>query len=527
VKKFMKRKQFGKWAISMLIIGLMITVSVSASIQTTESENQILSITKLGKSVANLEQSQAKSLETIKRDTNTFDSTPLFLGYTPTVASDTSNVALGFQDDQTVWFTGSTDGGITWPENAIGYQIEEIPEFPDVDSCGDGRFLGGMVPNYLDNDGSALYKWEITDVSDFDTPGYSLLYWTWNDVGEGYTDFVDVAAGAYTSPDADENLWAFGAHSMQGDHGGEGPEPMFSYQSNEAGSGWIYHWGGEINGGESTSTDIDPEDLHCYVVWNYYDDDLGQYDILLDVFDFSVWEEFGNSQIHPEVGGWLLSTNGNDEKIDISAQNDNIIIVSENDGQILAYYNDDGFNSGEIGVAVIDESGEAPRIVHTDDNTATCVFVRNGDVYSCSTDDGGITWTNPSSQSGSEDAIYADVAGLGFSYEADDTVYYGIGSAEFPIIGIGEVSGGIGVTVEITNTGTGDAIDLPVTVQASGGMLGMIDKQVDETITVTAEGSATVSLPMIIGFGQVVIEVNAGSVSETFQGTQLLIFTML
>lgn len=523
----MKGRQFGMYAITLIIAGLMVTVSATAMIQQVSSEEkQTLTLTKMGKGIVDMDMALAKTMDAKIMRKTTFDGTPLFNGYTPTVASDASNVCLGFQDDQTVWFTGSVDGGQSWPQDAIGYQIEELPEKPDVDACGDGRFLGGMVPNYMDNEGSALYKWEISDITDFSAEGYSLLYWTWGDVGDGYTDFIDVAVGAYTATDPAENEWAYGVHTMQGDLGGDGPQPFMSYQFNSDGWAWIYSFGGELIGGESTSVDIDPATLYMYGVWNYFDQETQQNEILIEIMDFGTWDDYEGYPIHPEIGGYTLSTSGSDDAVDISAQNNNVIIVSERDGQIVAYVSFDGFQT-DITEVVIAAEGESPRVVHSGDNKATCVFVKNGELYFVTTDNGGTTWSTPVKQSGTEEVVIGDVASLGMAYEAEGVVYYAAGGGDIPIIGIGDIKGGFGVTVEITNTGTGDATDVPYTITATGGLLGMINKQTEGTVSIPAGSSQTVSLPMIIGIGKVTVEVTAASASETVQGTQILIFTLL
>lgn len=515
---------------AIIFAGLMITSVAVASLQPLENKHKLV-VKNLGHCIAGMEMMRAKTLKPIIRhfSTGILDGTPLYLGYTPTVATDTSNVCIGFQDDQTVWFTGSVDGGATWPENAVGYQIEELPESPDVDSCGDGRFLGTMVPNPMDCNGAALYKWQITDLTDFSSDGYGLVYWDWSSID--ITNFVDVAVGAYTAADATENTWAFGAHTMQGDNSGVGPQPLLSYQFNEEGYAWIY-WFNEdpvnptMAGGESTSADIDPVTLHMYGVWNFFNEETGLNDILIYIFDFGSWDEYQGYPIHPDIGGYALTTSGSDDNIDVSAQNNNVIIVSERDGQIVSYSSMFGFSDEPV-ETIIDTSGSSPRVSHYDDNSATCVYVKDGALYTSFTTDGGRTWSTPVKQSGSESVIIGDVGSIGMAYEADGTIYYAAGGGNYPIIQIGDVKGGFGVEVEISNTGTGDASGLSYSITATGGILGLINKQTSGTIDVPAGTTQKVKLPIIVGLGKVTIDIAAGSASKTVQGTQILIYTLL
>ena len=59
--------------------------------------------------------------------------------------------------------------------------------------------------------------------------------YSWNDVGAGYTNFIDVACGGYTAADPAENEWAYGGYSIVGDHGDLGEQTgFFSYLNSDA-----------------------------------------------------------------------------------------------------------------------------------------------------------------------------------------------------------------------------------------------------------------------------------------------------
>ena len=62
---------------------------------------------------------------------------------------------------------------------------------------------------------------------------------------------------------------------------------------------------------------------------------------------------------------------------------------------------------------------------------------------------------------------------------------------------------------------------------ATGGLLGMINKEVEGTIDVAAGGEETISTGIILGIGAVSITVQADLASETVEGTQILFFTMI
>ena len=114
-------------------------------------------------------------------------------------------------------------------------------------------------------------------------------------------------------------------------------------------------------------------------------------------------------------------------------------------------------------------------------------------------------------------------------YGADEDIFITElgGGAEIPVIEITGLSGGIGVTVDFTNTGTGDGVDIPYSIVATGGILGMIDKQAEGTVNIPVGGTDSIQLPMIIGLGKVFIEVEIGSATQSGEATQILFFTML
>ncbi len=453
-------------AIAIAIAGLMIAVSASTAIQTQTPQDTDLvlvknpsDITIAGRDACSI----TGTLEPVEYSEGIMGATPIFPGYHPAVASDALGyLVLGFEDDQpNVWFTGGTDSGQTWAEDAIGWQIDPPPELPDVDSCGDGRYIGGMVPNYMASDGSELYKVECVNPMDISETGYSCPYWDWWDVGDGYTNFDSIAVAGYTAEDPAENTWAFGGHAITGDHGGEAGDDtiFFSYQFDETGYAWIYYWT-NINGCEDSAHDIDPGNLYSYPAWTF--DNEGTIDIYVNIFDFGVWEPYGEYVIHPEIGDFTIETSGNDEYIDISALNDNIIIVSQRDEDVVAYYSTDGMTT--VNEAAIVTDADNPRIVHISNNTATCAFIQGSKVYYATTEDGGATWSTPELIDEPENNFVpeeykaSDVCGFGATWmnSDDGNVYFaGFGGnpPSAPDID-GKTSGKFGESYEYTFVAT-------------------------------------------------------------------------
>jgi hypothetical protein len=153
-------------------------------------------------------------------------------------------------------------------------------------------------------------------------------------------------------------------------------------------------------------------------------------DVYISVMDFGTWEPYSGYVIHPDVTDLVIEATGNDNQIDISALNDNIIVVSERDGDIVAYYSTDGLVT--MTESPIATGAVNPRIVHTNDLTATCTFIQGGSVYYSTTEDGGQTWSPPEIIDEPENSdvpgefMAADVCGFGAAWmnSADGNIYF-------------------------------------------------------------------------------------------------------
>ncbi len=523
----MNKKKYVTYAITLIIAGLMISISGAAMLQNSIDEEKTLVFEKHKKIDFNIDSAKAKIPTKISpSDTIHSLDIPAFDGITPAVSNSGSTMAGASYswDEQSVYYYYSLDIGETW-EGGLGWQLSDSPELPSVDGCGDGRYIASFVPSPYSDDGSATFK-TIFDGNDFENT-FDGMYWTWYDVGAGYTYFMDVEVAGYTASDPVENTWAYGAHAVIGDHGEIGYQtPLFNYQCTEDGTAWIYTMG-NFTGSESCGVDIDQGTNICYAVYNYdnYNNIPGEMNLYIFIIDFNTWGESQGYPIHNDTSEVYLNTSGNDNIVDISTLNDNVIIVSERDGAVIAYYSDDGLNN--ISEVQIDSSGEQPRIVHTNDESAVCSYIKGGVLYTSVTEDGGATWTSPNENSEEGPVFSNDICAFGAMYEAENIIYFAPIQASFPIIEIDSISGGIGVNAVIKNTGTGDATDISYTISATGGILGLINSENSGTISIPAGGETTINLPMIIGLGSITITVTAGLASSEIEGTQLLIFTQI
>jgi PKD domain/Beta-propeller repeat len=89
------------------------------------------------------------------------------------------------------------------------------------------------------------------------------------------------------------------------------------------------------------------------------------------------------------------------------------------------------------------------------------------------------------------------------------------------------ITGGIGVSLVITNIGTEDASDVPWLIRVDGGLLGLIQKVTEGSIDVSAGSSATVKTGLFLGIGPFVITARVGALEKTGSGMQIIVFSMI
>ena len=89
------------------------------------------------------------------------------------------------------------------------------------------------------------------------------------------------------------------------------------------------------------------------------------------------------------------------------------------------------------------------------------------------------------------------------------------------------ITGGLGVSLKITNNGTANVTGVPWQIHVEGGILKMINKTVNGTIDIPAGESVTVKTGMLLGFGAISITAKVADEEQTATGTQIIIFSMV
>ncbi len=515
----MKGKIFGIKVLTLLIMGLMISVSATAVVDTEEQNFKILmkSIDLPAQSL-NMKATEITPAKTLDKDLFTADAIPLFEGLHPAIASAGTNIMIGFDalDWSGTYFSASPDGGQTWSDGG-GWDLGAT-EYPSLSHWAGNRFIGTVSPDYTTSGDVSLL--DFVDCTDINT--WLGASWDWST--HDFFDFVDTqfSAGDDSFEEWRIGFWTLSGYVGYGDYDNtDCPLTQYPTDDGYATISWY-----DVEGCTHPANDMDKANQLNYGVWELYNESSDAHDLFIRMDPFDYNPDDGSNPM-----AFSLVTGEDNQNPDVSAENDNVIITVEAGGNILCYYSTNGFTSFDV--STIDTGASAPRIVHVDDNEAICTYSKGGSLYSSVTDDGGATWSAGQVISDS-DILYGwheyDVGPAGAIYAGtDDIVYFepDIGGSAKPLITIDSISGGIGVSAVIKNVGDADATDVPYTMTVTGGLLGLINKEVEGTIDVAADGEETISSGIILGIGAITITVEVGLASETVEGTQLLIFTMI
>ena len=541
----MKRKQIGKWAISLLIIGLMITSTLVMPAEEAENNEFAKTYEKLEvKKGTNKFSFVSDSLELNKitkasylprEKKNQIGIDLPILGLegmdvlNPHLATDGGgNILLageGYESsfNSDIYFRSSIDGGQSWlPEDGtIWFDLASggiIPEKPVVDYSGDLGAIGSFLR--LNPEGIPQFDFDsITDPEAGD--GWQLL--TWNDNDE--VDSIDVCGwNSQFSPAPDFS------------------KGMIVYTADDDTTTNVMHllWSDSETGGQSLWTgsgDADYEwenvktdnDLVTGMHWEVYEisSNQGEFEPGIEI----EWCRLDGTNDWWQNNDWYATdVIEGASSPDIDSANGKMYCVFELDGGIYcAYSNNDG---GNIDVMELSSTGTNPHVSIAGDSVII-TYIDNGNLISAISENSGSSWeestVNDESGTVMDDTHSSHIAGgyMAWTYEGSEytSLLFDVAGVDVPIIEIESVSGGFGVNAVIANTGTADATDVDYSITATGGILGMINKESSGTISVNAGGSQTISLPMIIGVGAVTIELIVGSASETISGTQLFVYT--
>ncbi len=444
-----KRNQISLYAITLIIIGLLISNATAAIIQTTaQNSRNEEELNLLNQRLKELPQIQMKKefvssqkmkvmfkriIETGKIGLNT----DLFLNsdrslpldyqvdaFHPAMADARDDeVLLGYEfeyhnmsdpeeDYKTIIWYGSNDDGGNFSDGV--YWINSTTQdplnttYPDADYWGENNtnnvFFATNVPDPLYSSDLFLMKVEGDPVETDSYSGYSF------DLSSAGSEITAVRIAC----DDSQNFWEFGVIGVVID----GAPYFFYADPDNPSNGW--YTGYQIDNCRTVGCAIDGEDVTGgYPIYIAHDLRYQGNDSILLTFDF--FEDWSGT------GGYILWFGPNImlRKPTIAASEGHFVMLTEfwiyddinmtYDKDIVSWhYNysnpnhvaDVDLNIDWVGGTIWNET--TPSIQHLQGMKYIATFVRNNTLYACATWDGGVNWSDPINISGNDFVLTDD-----------------------------------------------------------------------------------------------------------------------
>ncbi len=140
--------------------------------------------------------------------------------------------------------------------------------------------------------------------------------------------------------------------------------------------------------------------------------------------------------------------------------------------------------------------------------------------------DGGDTWTNESTAAEYKENWINGYSPLNYKDNTWDMNFKTYGREAYNLET--QIKGGIGVNLVIKNTGPGDAEDIDYNITVTGGLLGMINVSVGDTIEmIEADQQTKKGTGLFLGLGPIEIKATADIDEITAKGFVILFFVLI
>jgi hypothetical protein len=420
----------------------------------------------------------------------------------------------------------SSNNGDSWSDIFAWTSEDEIEEKPVIDFCHNNEFqaYGTCLPDLISQN---LFLYHFPSMIDPDVSFKSSDGWTvWSLTISNFNDFYAIDLAGYPHGDDAPAPDFHGIITLIGNSDyGETIENY--YETEDMGIGACYlDFDGEL--GDTISVDIDLSTKTYFEALELRnDEEIGIED---GVFFEYCWVEPGNEDWWEN--DWPAFIFEGARNPNLIAENGRCYIVCEVQNDIVCYYS---FDNGEnFDTSIVTTNGETPIISIVGD-TLICSFIQNNNLYTSTSEDGGITWNEITKINEVDGTVRNGDSSVDLSdnnvvwtddRNGDNEIYFGkVGEISTPIIEIESITGGLGVSTVIKNIGNGDAEDVEWSISFDGGtFFGGDNSGVIDTLAVGE--SITVKSKFLIGLGRSDITVNVNGFTDSKSGMILLFFVL-
>ncbi len=416
-----------------------------------------------------------------------------------------------------IYIQRSSDGGSTWPEELMAYwELEDLtPIKPDVDFTDGGRAFG---TNEFEGQEPLLYFHDYVDIDDPET--YALYYFDRSQYST-YISETDIAANKSGRVALATILDYEGDEYYQ-------DTLLISWDANnfddQAADGGVY-WKNKDNAGNDIPRSHLCGDAGDKIFFCYESKELGKnnkiYSAYCQIDENTVYSDWKTQIV---AGGLTYNCTYPD------------ISVSENRAYCTYMCDVNGNQDIYVAVTTSGNSWNRYKVADTSDNEmypvisangekATCLFMKNGNLYKTSTEDIGVTWSTSEQINTVPNTVVEEYQNIDIegSYgiwtdnrNGNNDLYFDIVGLA-PLLTIDEIKGGLGVKVSLSNIGNGPAENVFWSIDITGGIL-LAGSHTEGRLSLPVGSSETVKSGFIIGLGRVLIIATFGDTTKTVNG---------
>lgn len=415
-----------------------------------------------------------------------------------------------------IYIQRSLDGGATWPEELTAYwEIQDLtPIKPDVDFTTGNRAFG---TNEFEGYDPVLYYADYVNIED--TSSYALYSFD----RSGYSTYVsetDVAANKSGAV-----ALAF-ICDYQGTEYYEDTMEIFWNADNFAdGSAQGVYWKNKDSSGNSIPRSHLCGDAGDKIFFCFESRELGK--------TSRVWATYCKVDANTTYEDWKTSLITGS-----SSYNCTYPDISVSDARAYCVYMSDVNGSQDVYVAVstggvswkkyavADTSDdEMYPVISANGEKATCLFMKNGNLYKTSTEDAGVTWNSPVQVNSVLNKVVQEYQNVDCegnygiwtdNRNSNNDLYLDVVTSA-PFLTIDKITGGFGVKAILSNIGSAPAENDFWSIDITGNMV-FAGGHAEGNVSLAVGESKTVSSGFVLGFGRVSITAIFGDATKTVNG---------